>query len=230
MNTAIDDKSTAVVEELRAPGPTSSTASEPRPPTDANAQPQVRHAPRRPGRRTLLGIGIVLAVTLIGFLAAGTLPRLRHEKELNAAASEAARTPPAVSVVVARNAPPNRERLLPGNSLALFETISTPNQWVPQAPPGRYWRPRRSRQPFGRDRYARGQRSTRTGRATLALSIANLERDKANRTSPTSSSNASPGCGNKGQSRRKSMTGRSPDQGRPRPRSGDRGHDQAQRG
>src|SRR6266851_5597839 len=123
MNTAIDHERPAVVnQDPNPPAQPSSTASEPRPPTDAVAQPDVRHVPRRPGRSTLLGIGIVLAVILVGFLAAGTLPRLRREHELNAAASEAARTPPAVSVVVARNAPPNRERLLPGNSLALFET------------------------------------------------------------------------------------------------------------
>jgi RND family efflux transporter MFP subunit len=123
-----------------------------------------------------------LAVTLIGFLAAGTLPRLRHEKELNAAASEAARTPPAVSVVVARNAPPNRERLLPGNSLALFETdiYARTNGYL-----------KRRLVDIG-DRVEADSLlaeidtpevndQLEQARATLALSTANLERDKANR-------------------------------------------------
>ncbi len=64
----------------------------------------------------------MLVAVLVGLGVAGTLPRLRRERELNSAAAEAADTPPAVSVVVARPAPGDTDRLLPGSSLPFFET------------------------------------------------------------------------------------------------------------
>ncbi len=54
--------------------------------------------------------------------SAGALPRWHRENELQSQLSEAAQTPPAVSVAVARSAPAHAEQLLPGNSLPLFET------------------------------------------------------------------------------------------------------------
>jgi RND family efflux transporter MFP subunit len=57
----------------------------------------------------------------VGSLVAATLPRLNQAKELNAAASQAASSPPLVSVATARRAPANVERTLPGNALAFRE-------------------------------------------------------------------------------------------------------------
>jgi len=81
-----------------------------------------------------------------------------------------------------RNAPPNRERLLPGNSLALFETdiYARTNGYL-----------KRRLVDIG-DRVEADSLlaeidtpevndQLEQARATLALSIANLERDKANR-------------------------------------------------
>ena len=51
-----------------------------------------------------------------GSLVAATLPRLRHEKELDAAAARAADSPPAVAVATARRAPATSELTLPGNA------------------------------------------------------------------------------------------------------------------
>ena len=181
MNTILDLKPTAVFDHDSNGAPQPST-SEPRSPTDAAAQRHVHHVPRRPGRWTLFAIGVLLVAILVGFLAAGTFPRLSHEQELNAAASEAAKAPPAVSVVVARNAPPDRERLLPGNGLALFETdiYARTNGYL-----------KRRLVDIG-DRVEADSLlaeidtpevndQLEQARATLALSLANLERDKANR-------------------------------------------------
>jgi RND family efflux transporter MFP subunit len=182
MNTAIDLKPSAVVDQHSNGSTRLHSASEPRPPTDVAAQANVDHVPRRPGRWTLVAIGVLLVAILVGLLAAGTLPRLSHEQELNAAATEAAQTPPAVSVVVARKAPPDRERLLPGNSLALFETdiYARTNGYL-----------KRRLVDIG-DRVEADSLlaeidtpevndQLEQARATLALSTANLERDKANR-------------------------------------------------
>ncbi|HEY2250795.1 MAG TPA: hypothetical protein VGH74_07025, partial [Planctomycetaceae bacterium] len=86
------------------------------------ASPDVGRAPRRFGGWNSLGIGLLLTAILAALGTAGTLPRMRREQELNAAAALRARTPPTVSVVVARRATADSERLLPGNSLPLFES------------------------------------------------------------------------------------------------------------
>jgi RND family efflux transporter MFP subunit len=54
-------------------------------------------------------------------LVAATLPRLRHERELEAEAARAAASPPRVTVATARRAPATSELTLPGNALAFRE-------------------------------------------------------------------------------------------------------------
>ena len=72
------------------------------------------------GWRVLLG-AIVFTAILAGTLTAATLPRLQREKELQSAASEAATSPPRVSVVIARRAPATTEHVLPGNARGFRE-------------------------------------------------------------------------------------------------------------
>ena len=69
----------------------------------------------------MLGGGVLVIIVLIGSLVAATLPRLRHERELDAAAAQASSSPPIVSVVTARRAPGTSEQNLPGNALAFRE-------------------------------------------------------------------------------------------------------------
>src|SRR5262249_49665151 len=61
--------------------------------------------------------GALAAVAAAGALVTATVPRLRHEKELSAAAARAADSPPRVSVATARRAPATSELVLPGNAL-----------------------------------------------------------------------------------------------------------------
>jgi RND family efflux transporter MFP subunit len=75
---------------------------------------------RRAGRR-LFVIGAVIVIALAGALTIGTLPRLRQEKQLDTAASQAAAQPPRVTVAPAQRMAPSAERVLPGNSLPLME-------------------------------------------------------------------------------------------------------------
>jgi RND family efflux transporter MFP subunit len=72
-------------------------------------------------RPRVLGIGALVVVSLAGALTAGTLPRLRQAREVNAAAAEVSSARPRVSVTVARQVAPDAERVLPGNSLPLME-------------------------------------------------------------------------------------------------------------
>jgi RND family efflux transporter MFP subunit len=80
----------------------------------------VAPSPSHPARRGrwVLGIGGLITVVLAGSLVAATLPRLRHQKELDAAAARAADSPPRVSLATARRAPPTSELTLPGNAQA----------------------------------------------------------------------------------------------------------------
>ena len=75
---------------------------------------------RRAGRR-LLVIGVLLVALLAGALTLGTLPRLWQQRQLDAAAAQAASQPPRVSVAIAKRIAPTAERILPGNSLPLLE-------------------------------------------------------------------------------------------------------------
>ncbi len=70
--------------------------------------------------RVVAGTALALVV-LSGALAVGAIPRLRQEKELNLAAAEAATLPPNVDVALARQAPTDSERILPGNAQPLVE-------------------------------------------------------------------------------------------------------------
>jgi RND family efflux transporter MFP subunit len=89
------------------------------PPTPARPQSSGKN-PRRMGR-WVLALGAVGIVILGGALVAGTLPRLGLERQVNAAATEAAAALPRVPVVVARPGATNAERVLPGNALPLME-------------------------------------------------------------------------------------------------------------
>jgi RND family efflux transporter MFP subunit len=75
---------------------------------------------KRAGTRVLALSGLA-AVVLAGALAAGTLPRLRQEREVKAAATEVATARPRVAVVTARQSTPVAARELPGSTLPLLE-------------------------------------------------------------------------------------------------------------
>ena len=183
MNASLDYQPKPVVEGyLKSSARLPSAANDLHPSTEAAGHPAVRRGPRRFGGWKLLGIGVLLLAILVGLGVAGTLPRLRREQELTAAASETSATPPAVSVVVARRAPADSERLLPGNSLPLFETeiYARTNGYL-----------KRRLVDIG-DRVEGGDLlaeidtpevddQLNQARATLAQTTANLGRDKANR-------------------------------------------------
>lgn len=95
--------------------PTSDPGSQPSAPTEAEVSSR-KHAGRR-----LLAIGGVVFTILVGAVVAGTLPRLRQEKAVNAAASEVATALPRVTVAVAKKVTPEAERVLPGTALPLME-------------------------------------------------------------------------------------------------------------
>jgi RND family efflux transporter MFP subunit len=80
----------------------------------------IRPAQNRTGTR-VLAIGGLAAVALAGALAAGTVPRLRQEGAVNAAAAETANALPRVTVAVARTETADAERVLPGNALPLLD-------------------------------------------------------------------------------------------------------------
>jgi RND family efflux transporter MFP subunit len=71
--------------------------------------------------RVVAFIGLVVLV-LAGALTAATLPRLRHKKELDAAAAQTAQALPRVTVATARLAPKTSELDLPGNAQGFKDT------------------------------------------------------------------------------------------------------------
>ena len=79
-------------------------------------------SPRRGGSWRPFLFGIVALGAIAGGIYAGVAPRLRHERELVAAAAEVANAKPRVTVVTAHAAMPDAERVLPGSSLPLLET------------------------------------------------------------------------------------------------------------
>jgi RND family efflux transporter MFP subunit len=82
-------------------------------------------APREHRPRTgvyVAGFGAAVVLTLVGLFTAGTWPRLRQTRELDAAAAEAATAPPRVVVVTARRGPSEADRALPGNAVAFRDT------------------------------------------------------------------------------------------------------------
>jgi RND family efflux transporter MFP subunit len=72
------------------------------------------------GRKMLVG-GFLVVMTLAAGLIAATLPRLKHENQLNTEAAQTASAPPRVSVVTARPAPATSQHVLPGNAQAFHE-------------------------------------------------------------------------------------------------------------
>jgi RND family efflux transporter MFP subunit len=66
-------------------------------------------------------MGALIVVALSGALVAGTLPRLRQDREVSAAAASIAAELPRVTVVSARAKTTDAERVLPGNALPLFD-------------------------------------------------------------------------------------------------------------
>ena len=96
-----------------------------------NTEPSVESAPsviareRHPGRgRTgirVLGVGAMIAVALGGALTLGTLPRLKQQRAVDAAASAVATALPRVSVVTAHPMAADADRVLPGSALPLLE-------------------------------------------------------------------------------------------------------------
>ena len=74
----------------------------------------------RAGRRIAIMVAVA-AVALTVALTVGTIPRLRQQEAVTAAAASVAAAPPRVSVVVARPMDSLAERVLPGNSLPLLE-------------------------------------------------------------------------------------------------------------
>jgi len=69
----------------------------------------------------LLAIGALVLVALTGALAAGTFPRLARERAVNAEAETVANSLLRVTVVAARPAAKQAERVLPGNALPLLD-------------------------------------------------------------------------------------------------------------
>ena len=90
------------------------------PEAPGTAAPEAKVQAGRRSGHWVLGGGTLAAVALAGSLVAATLPRLRHEQELDAAA-RAAGSPPLVSVATARRAPATSELTLPGNAQAFRE-------------------------------------------------------------------------------------------------------------
>jgi len=91
--------------------------------SEAPAAPEPNTPPRPPRRvgRWVLAIGTVMVILLVVALIGGTLPKLRREREVNAAAAEAAATPPRVPVAIVKRMVPEAQRVLPGTSLPLLE-------------------------------------------------------------------------------------------------------------
>jgi RND family efflux transporter MFP subunit len=81
----------------------------------------VSPTPKRGGSWRPFLFGVVALAAIAGGIVAGVSPRMKHERELVAAA-EVAASRPRVTVVTARAATPTAERVLPGSSQPLLET------------------------------------------------------------------------------------------------------------
>ena len=73
-----------------------------------------------PWRMAAIGTSLALVVGVL--VVVGTLPRLRHDKEIQAAAAARAADPPVAMTAVVRRSPAEAERGLPGNCLPMLET------------------------------------------------------------------------------------------------------------
>lgn len=100
----------------------SSAAVEHNDPVESRKSEAALSAPdrRRIGRRVVV-IGAAVVVVFTAALVAGTVPRLRQQHKVDAAASDIAAAPQRVLVTTVRAMAPEAERILPGNSLPLME-------------------------------------------------------------------------------------------------------------
>jgi membrane fusion protein, multidrug efflux system len=103
--------------------PTSTGLSKQAPqPAQAPTQPHesqvVSH--NRSGRQ-MAAIAIIAIGIFAAALVVGLVPRLRRDRELNAAATAVATARPKVTVAIAHAEPPDSKRVLPGNALPLLE-------------------------------------------------------------------------------------------------------------
>ncbi len=81
---------------------------------------------KRVSRLAVGTIGFLGVVLLTGAFVLGAMPRLRQQRELNAATEEAASAVPRVSVAIAKQVSSDSEQLLPGNALPLLEAALYP--------------------------------------------------------------------------------------------------------
>jgi RND family efflux transporter MFP subunit len=70
--------------------------------------------------RWVAAFSLIVALTLIGAFAAASSPRIRHERDLAAAAERETGAPPRRAVATVRRGAPDSERELPGNAVADF--------------------------------------------------------------------------------------------------------------
>jgi RND family efflux transporter MFP subunit len=105
--------------EVADPTPKTSERSGAANPIELNA-PTIPTSGRNVGRKVVAIVEIV-AVLLSAALIASTLPRLRQQRTVNAAAAEVAAAPQRVTVTTVRSMVPEADRVLPGNSLPLLE-------------------------------------------------------------------------------------------------------------
>src|ERR1700678_1369242 len=70
--------------------------------------------------RWVAPVVLFFAVTLVGAFAAASSPRIRHERDLAAAAEKQASGPPRRAVATVRRGTADSKRELPGNALADF--------------------------------------------------------------------------------------------------------------
>jgi RND family efflux transporter MFP subunit len=76
---------------------------------------------RRRNHWRVAGFAALAIAVLAAAFALGAVPRLQQQQALDNAALESASSPPRVTVVAARAAPADTERVLPGNALPLME-------------------------------------------------------------------------------------------------------------
>jgi RND family efflux transporter MFP subunit len=86
-------------------------------PASENNKPAI---PRRTPWR-VAGVAALAVAGLAAAVALGAVPRLKQERALDTAALEAASISPSVTVATVKQAPPDAERVLPGNAQPLME-------------------------------------------------------------------------------------------------------------
>lgn len=98
-------------------------ASRPLPPMDEFPPSASADEPSRPWRtRSVAALGIVLTFGLFTALAAATVPRIRNQRALDAAAAAQADALPRMTVATVKNTAVETDRELPGNAAAFLTT------------------------------------------------------------------------------------------------------------